>query len=86
MQEYGVEVPQVHVAYERCFQRMAEKMRVRARDANSMAAATNTSTVGTTGFAVSDGYLGPEQGVDGVRATAMDGVERSVANSAGKWT
>ena len=86
MQEYGADVPEVHVAYERCFQRMAENMRVGARDKNSMAAATNTSTVGMTGFAVDDGYLGSEQGVDGVRAAAMDGVERTVANSAGKWT
>jgi 3,5-epimerase/4-reductase len=41
MKEYGIDIPEVHVAYERCFQRMAENMRLRnAKDNQNMGART----------------------------------------------
>ena len=85
MKTYGIDVPEVHVAYERCFQRMAENIRAGAKDRNTVATASNTSTAGTAapnGAAKREHELG--QDGQSVRAAAMQGVARPVA-AAGKW-
>jgi len=88
MQEYGMDVPEVHVAYERCFQRMAEIIKLGAKDGNTMAAASNTSTTGISGSAAGDGHtrraLELEQAKGGT-AAVVDSVTRPIA-AAGKWS
>ena len=88
MLEYGVEVPEVHVAYERCFQRMAENMKTGARNRNTIATASNTSNAGISDFTASDGHARRDvelQQAEGGIEAVVDGVTRPIP-AAGKWS
>ncbi len=88
MKDLGMEVPEVHVAYERCFQRMAEDMRLGARDRNSIANASNSYTAVVSGFSASNGHAKRELELGkakGGRTAAVESIMRPVA-AAGKCT
>jgi 3,5-epimerase/4-reductase len=82
MRQYRIEIPEVHAAYEQCFQRMADNMRVagenaRSRNRNMLASTSNTSVDPNA----HPGQQNRDQGwehTDGARDTAPAGAPQTV--------